>query len=126
MSAIYLSGLAAEHANWLSVRQSVIAGNVANANTPGFKARDVTAFTPDEGRFASMVATAAGHVNAGQSGTAANFKITSEAPWDIYYSGGNVNLPREMMKAGQVSVDFQLNTSVMKSFHRMVVSAFGS
>jgi flagellar basal-body rod protein FlgB len=124
MSAIYLSGLAGEHANWLSVRQSVIAGNVANANTPGYKAKDVSAFEPGQARFTSLVATSASHLNPG-SGTAANFKVSNESPWDVYHSGGTVNLPREMMKAGQVSVDFQLNTSVMKSFHRMVVSAFG-
>lgn len=125
MSAIYLSGLAGEHANWLSVRQSVIASNVANANTPGFKAKDVSGFAPGGASFSSLVATNAGHFNSG-SRPADGVKISNESAWDVYHSGGTVNLPREMMKAGQVSVDFQLNTTVMKSFHRMVVSAFGS
>jgi len=124
MSAIYLSGLAGEHANWLSVRQTVIASNVANANTPGFKAKDISAFEPGQTRFASLVATNAGHLNPA-SGASGSFKVSNESAWDVYHSGGTVNLPREMMKAGQVSVDFQLNTTVMKSFHRMVVSAFG-
>ena len=36
--------LASSQARWLELRQSTIAANVANANTPGFKARDVEPF----------------------------------------------------------------------------------
>ena len=45
--------------------------------------------------------------------------------WEVYHSGGNVSLPREMVKAAEVSSGFALNTMVRKSFHRMMISVFG-
>ena len=36
--------IASQQNRWLSVRQSVLAQNVANVNTPGFKALDVEPF----------------------------------------------------------------------------------
>ena len=41
---VNLFELAAKQAQWLSVRQSAIAGNVANVNTPGYHALDVEPF----------------------------------------------------------------------------------
>lgn len=44
MEPIQLFELASRQAQWLSVRQNVVAGNIANANTPHYKARDVQPF----------------------------------------------------------------------------------
>ena len=41
---LYLFELASSQARYLELRQSTIATNVANANTPGFRARDVEPF----------------------------------------------------------------------------------
>ena len=41
---IYLFDLAFQRSQWLSVRQSVVAENIANANTPNYRARDVEPF----------------------------------------------------------------------------------
>lgn len=42
MTAIHLFDLAFRRNEWLGAKQAAIAGNIANANTPGFKAqRDV-------------------------------------------------------------------------------------
>ena len=45
MSEVYLFQLATQRTQWLHARQSLIAGNVANANTPGYSARDLVPFT---------------------------------------------------------------------------------
>lgn len=42
-----LMQLAMSAARHASVRQTTIASNVANADTPGYRARDVAAFAPD-------------------------------------------------------------------------------
>ena len=44
MGPLYLFELASSQARYLELRQSTIATNVANANTPGFRARDVEPF----------------------------------------------------------------------------------
>ena len=44
MTAIHLFDIVSRSNQWLSVRQATIASNVANANTPGYKALDVEPF----------------------------------------------------------------------------------
>ena len=44
MQPIQLFDLASRQAEWLTIRQQVVAGNIANANTPKFRAKDVTPF----------------------------------------------------------------------------------
>ncbi|MFX9054108.1 hypothetical protein ABTN50_19330, partial [Acinetobacter baumannii] len=38
------------------------------------------------------------------------------------HSGNNVSLEQEMLKAGDVAGQFSLNTSVYKSFHKMILN----
>lgn len=125
MSQIYLEKLAATQSEWLGVRQSVIASNVANANTPGFKAKDVKAMEEGAPLFSNLVQTHQKHMASG-IGNVAGVGVTNGESWEIYHSGGNVSLPQEMMKAGEVASSYQLNTTVMKSFHRMVIAVFGN
>ena len=44
MQPIFLLDLAQRKSAWLAARQAVVAGNVANANTPGYRPKDVTPF----------------------------------------------------------------------------------
>lgn len=125
MADIYINTLSADNAKWLSVRQSLIAGNIANVNTPGFKALDVKAMDESGSQFSKLIATNDRHISA-SSTSAGGVAIENGSPWESYISGGNVSLPQEMLKANEVSSAFQLNTSVMKSFHRMVISVFGT
>ena len=125
MSEIFLSSLAKNNANWLSVRQSLVASNVANANTPGFRAKDVEAFDNGQSMFSNLVQTDKKHLASG-IGNVAGIGTTSASTWDTYHSGGNVSLPQEMLKAGEIAGAYELNTTVMKSFHRMLVSVFGA
>ena len=45
MSSIYLFEVGSQKAQWLSARQTAIAGNVANASTPGYHAVDAQPFS---------------------------------------------------------------------------------
>ena len=44
LNPVYLFDLAARHTRWAAARQATIAGNIANANTPGYKALDIEPF----------------------------------------------------------------------------------
>ncbi|WP_306792290.1 flagellar basal body protein, partial [Enterobacter asburiae] len=44
MEPVNLFDLATRQSQWLAVRQSTIASNIANANTPGYTANDVEPF----------------------------------------------------------------------------------
>ncbi len=125
MSEIYLDKISADRANWLSVRQSLVSSNIANSNTNGYKALDVKDMDTASNGFSTMMRTHSGHIQAGV-GSAAGVGTEEETPWEINHSGGTVSLPQEMIKSGEIASAYQLNTSVMKSFHRMVISVFGS
>lgn len=63
MSQIYLLQLASQQSKWLTARQTLIADNIANANTPGFRARDIQPFSEvlDQTPF-TMATTNAAHI----------------------------------------------------------------
>jgi flagellar basal-body rod protein FlgB len=44
MGPVHLFELASQQAQWLSARHVAVASNIANANTPGYKAIDVPPF----------------------------------------------------------------------------------
>ncbi len=45
MAEPYIFKLASQRSQWLTTRETMIAGNVANANTPGYRATDLQPFS---------------------------------------------------------------------------------
>jgi flagellar basal-body rod protein FlgB len=41
----------------------------------------------------------------------------------VTHSGNSVSLEQEMIKGGEVSGAFRLNTSILKAFHRMILAS---
>lgn len=123
MSSLYLFGLASQHNRWLSVRQATVAGNVANANTPGFKAQDVAPFESamDSARL-SMTTSNAKHVSLGDLGQRADDAQVVDS-WEVTHSGNSVSLEQELIRSGEINRAYRLNTSVVKTFHRMMLAA---
>lgn len=122
MSGIYLFGLAARQADHLAQRQAIVAENVANSDTPGFKARDIASFSDVlETTGLQMAGTDRMHM-AASAGDVAGVESGRAKVWDVTHSGNTVSLEQEMLKAGEVSRDYALNTSISKAFHRMYLS----
>lgn len=123
MGPIHLFNVTSRANHWLTVRQSTIAENVANANTPGFKAQDVKPFENVlEAMTLAVTATRPQHV----SHAPADYSRTEVKPdeaVEILHSGNTISLEKEMAKAGEVNRSFALNTSVLKAFHRMLMSS---
>jgi flagellar basal-body rod protein FlgB len=109
------------HNQWLAVRQNAIAGNIANANTPGFRAQDVQPFDAalEQARLTAS-ATQVGHLTSGPSDAPVT-ELRRGSPWEVTHSGNNISLEQELLKAGEVSRAYRLNTSVAKVFHRMLL-----
>lgn len=123
MGAVYLFDLASRQAQWLAVRQATIAGNISNANTPGFKALDVEPFSSvlDKTQLA-MAATSGGHIGF-DAPHVRSAKVKKTESWDTMHSGNSVSIEQEMMKAGTVNREHNLNTSIVRSFHRMLMAS---
>ncbi len=123
MQPIQLFALASRQAEWLSVRQEVVATNIANANTPEFRAKDITPFNAvlDETQV-RMVRTHAGHLAESQYsqdiGVNEN-ELNNEI--GIQESGNSVALAEELTKTGEIKRQYELSTSLVKSFHSMML-----
>jgi flagellar basal-body rod protein FlgB len=123
LQQLALFSLAAQQASWLSARQATIAANVANANTPGFQARDLAPFSAVMDKLQlPMAATSAGHIQPSSFGAAPAKPKTVES-WDALYSGNSVNLEDQMIKAGDVQRGHALNVNVVRAFHQMLMNA---
>ena len=123
MGPLYLFELASSQARWLELRQSTIAANVANANTPGYKARDVEPFNKVLDSVPVRLAmTSPSHIqlSAAEADTRATAKKDS---WEVVHSGNSVSLEQEMIKGGDVNRDYSMNTAIVRSFSRMLLSA---
>ena len=118
-----LFNIVSRHNTWLAVRQTAVAGNIANANTPGYKALDVEPFEKVlESTRLSMQTTQAGHMTDGAAKAAAVDARKSE-PWETSHSGNSVSLEQELISAGEVNRAYRLNTGIAKAFHRMLLAS---
>lgn len=119
MNQIYLFSAASQLANWLSVRQSTVAENIANANTPGYRAAEVPAFAAvmDETHL-RLAATRPGHIGYDPTGTRS---AASPSEWAVTRSDRPVSVENELIKADEVNRSYALHTGVLKAFHRMLM-----
>jgi len=126
VTPIYLFDVASQQARWLSLRQATVATNIANANTPGFVARDVRPFQDILDRTQlGMTVTSPTHISTGPVDLPASTSKSAD-PWETTQSGNTVSLEQEMMKAGQVNRSYSLNTNIVKAFNNMLLVSIKS
>jgi flagellar basal-body rod protein FlgB len=123
LSPIYLFEVAAQKAQWLSARQTAIAGNVANANTPGFRALDIQPFSAVlDSSPIEMAATSPAHLSLPQSESGALREIEVDAS-EQTLSGNTVNLEQQMINLGDVNRDYTMSANIRRAFHQLLLSA---
>jgi flagellar basal-body rod protein FlgB len=114
--------------HWHQTRQKLLAENVSNADTPGFKPKDLKepAFEPGgrpAGGSLGVAQTSASHlVGDGErfSADPMNARRFETTP-----SGNAVNLEDEMLKVSQNQSDFQLAASLYQKSLQMLRIAAG-
>jgi flagellar basal-body rod protein FlgB len=114
---------------WHQERQRVLAENVANADTPNFRPRDLA---PPQSQQAAPVATAgltlartdAGHIT-GAEGAAAPFQSDRKGGYEIRPAGNAVNLEDEMLKVAANQMDYQAVTALYSRSLGLIKSAIG-
>lgn len=120
MDPVHLFQLASAKAQWLSVRQTAVANNIANANTPGYGAVDVEPFESVLAKTAmGMTATDPKHISA--SSAAGGFKLVQETPPAFSPDGAPVRMEKELARSAEIRHEYELNTAIVKSFHRMLM-----
>ncbi|HEV2958072.1 MAG TPA: flagellar basal body rod protein FlgB [Xanthobacteraceae bacterium] len=114
---------------WHQERQRVLADNVANADTPKFKPRDLV--PPDIGRTAPaagpvvLVRTDPMHLGASGAGGGSPFAADSRGRYQVHPSGNAVSLEEEMMKVAANQMDYQMVTTLYSRGLGLIKTALG-
>ena len=119
-------------AGWLAQRQAVLTGNVANADTPGFKPLDLEAWAPNRllrgqgvgpGRV-GLVRTSPGHA-AAPPRDLGPFRAKEVEAYETAPSGNAVVLPEQLQKMASTELDYQLTTNLYRRYVGMLRTALG-
>ena len=115
---------------WLEERQKVLAENVANADTPRYRTRDLKQldFNAELNATAQaqmrLTATSPGHI-AAPAGEASSHPQGPRGGFETKPSGNAVVLEDEMMKIAQTQMDHQTVTSLYARGLAMLKTAIG-
>jgi flagellar basal-body rod protein FlgB len=117
---------------WAQERQRVLAENVANADTPNYRGRDLAPLkfeAPNEVAAApvsavSLTRTASGHIaGIGESGSP--FRAESRGGYAVSPTGNAVNLEQEMMKVAANQMDYQAVAALYTRSLSLIKTAIG-
>jgi flagellar basal-body rod protein FlgB len=119
MPPVSLFTLIDQQKNWLSARQSLVAQNIANVNTPGYKATDTLPFSRVmQSTALEMAGAHPQHMRPTQSQIMAVAARALDGQ-DTTHSGNTVSPEDEMIKAAEIRGAFAMDNNLMRSFHSM-------
>ena len=127
ISQIPLFSMLRTRMHWHQERQRLLAENVANADTPQFKARDLEQPALDRMQPGGLglARTSRAHF-AGPSGTAdAQFQHDRRGGFEVRPGGNAVNLEDEMLKVASNQMDFQAATALYTRGLGLLKTALG-
>lgn len=121
--------------HWLTARQQVLAQNVANADTPGYEARDLKeldfgALVRRSGPMLAPVATQGGHIGSpvgisGRPAQATGGEVVKKADFETTPSGNSVVLEEQMIKVAETQMDYQTVTGIYSKSLGLIRIALG-
>ncbi|MDX1485995.1 MAG: flagellar basal body rod protein FlgB [Alphaproteobacteria bacterium] len=125
-----LFSLMSQRLAWLGKRQQVLAQNIANVDTPGFRAKDV-----NEPGFKemiqgagpskpAMVVTHATHLG-GAHRPASVFKTVVDKEAEVSLSGNSVSIEDQVLKVNRTAMDHQVTVNLYRKHIAMIKAALG-
>lgn len=133
-SSLPLFGVMKSKLNYISQRQGVLAQNVANADTPGYLARDVA--EPDFKAIAQgasiyrrpnlqLSVTRPGHMAGSAAMNPAFASERRDSTYELNPNGNNVVIEEEMMKLAQNQAEYQKVLGLYKKTVDLFKTAIG-
>lgn len=112
--------------NYDIARQSVIAGNIANASTPGYLPADVSFksyLKAATSGGSSLTQTNSMHMGGSQTGNGVG-QLTHDKTY-VQHNGNGVRMDQEMLKMQQNNLDYATVTSLYNSQAKLQKIALG-
>ncbi|MDX2095812.1 MAG: flagellar basal body protein [Alphaproteobacteria bacterium] len=127
-----INSMLALHMKYMTQRQGVLAQNIANIDTPNYKANDLK--KPDFSKMIAapsphlgMTATAPQHMNGTLAGNGSGFaSVKDRETFEISPTKNNVVLEDQMGKISDTAAQFQLSSSMMRKFTQLYRTAVGT
>jgi flagellar basal-body rod protein FlgB len=123
LSDVPLFALADRRLAWVDARQSLLAQNIANADTPHWQAHDLKPFAAAlQQASVQLVRTDPAHlVQAGAGGVPGGGAVVAEQSPD----GNSVAIDKELVKVADTDAAHELVTSLTKKYLGLVRTAIG-
>jgi flagellar basal-body rod protein FlgB len=102
-----------------STRNRVLASNIANVDTPNYRAKDVT-FSQVLGNEVAMITTNAKHLQAGPAGTSGEIAPGNGQQWA---DKNDVEMDQEVAKMTQNAMLFEAGITLLRKKIQMFKSA---
>lgn len=120
--------------DWLNQRQGVLAQNIANADTPDYRPRDLrerdfqrlVEGTVHRTTRLPILRTDEGHVTGKASARIGMAGEKLRKPYETAPDGNAVILEEQTAKAGQTALDHQLASNIYGKYVAMIKIALGS
>lgn len=115
---------------YLSERQAVLAQNVANANTPGYKPQDLKPLDfstiMQQKSSEGLKTTHPGHVSSSTAGGSRFGVQKQKTVFETTPDGNAVNLEEQILKMQENNMDYQTTTSLYRKMSSLVNIAIGN
>ena len=120
--------------SWLGQRQIVLAQNIANADTPDYRPKDLreTDFLRLAEGYAGrptridVVRTSQSHLTGAASARIGLVGVEQPTPYEVSPDGNAVVLEEQTAKAGQTALDHQLASNIYRKYVGMIKTALGT
>jgi flagellar basal-body rod protein FlgB len=127
-SRLPLFGMISRRMDWLSQRQQVLAQNVANADTPDYRPRDLRAldFRAElRGQTQRLAAATTSGAHQQSRIIPPPHRIDTPRASETTLSGNSVQLDSELMKVADTTMDYQLTANIYRRQVAMLRAAIG-
>ncbi|WP_417309557.1 flagellar basal body rod protein FlgB [Devosia sp.] len=120
----------AQKMKWHQARQGLLAENIANAETPGYRGKDLKAYgfedhlrTVSTARTVTAATTDPAHIEI--PSPSAGFGADRSYDFEVTPEGNGVTLEDEMMKVSTNQLDYQAVTTLYSRSVRLIRTALG-
>lgn len=118
-----------ERLRYLGQRQGVITKNIANANTPDYKAQDLKnpsfadLLAPSKANGVKLAVTSPKHIQ--PSMASGNYKMVESPADETSPDGNSVVLEEQMMQMAQNTMDYQATSNLYRKMGTLIKEALG-
>ncbi|OOY22192.1 hypothetical protein BMI86_06670 [Thioclava sp. DLFJ5-1] len=119
LDTISFFNLASDRMQWLAARQKVLAENIANADTPNYRARDVTDF------HSFLEKSDANRSAGGPLHETTVETVGGSGAWDSSLDGNDVALEQQSVMASENADQYRLAANLYRKAYQLLNAASG-